>query len=131
MITRFIFVCIALCVLCSVARGRAALTEEEPDEEILSGVSRRTRLFRRVLHRRGVPSDGRRQLWGSIGKAVSSAGKWTAKAADTVGKGVSTAAKAVGKATTTVADGAVKVAETVVTAPLAGAAALAKVAGAK
>ena len=89
------------------------MTEEEPDEEILSGVSRRTRLFRRVLHRRGVRSDGRRQLWGSIGKAVSSAGKW------------------VGKAATTVADGAVKAVETVGTAPLAGAAALAKAAGAK
>ena len=100
------------------------MTEEEPDEEILSGVSRRTRLFRRVLHRRGVRSDGRRQLWGSIGKGLSSAGK-------AISKGVSTATKAVGKVATKAADIAVKAVETVGTAPLAGAAALAKAAGAK
>ena len=124
MITRFVFVCIALCVLCSVARGRAALTEEEPDEEIFSGVSRRTRLFRRVLHRRGVRSDGRRQLWGSIGKGLSSAGK-------AISKGVSTATKAVGKAATTVANVGVKAANGVVTVVGDGAAGLAKVAGDK
>lgn len=131
MITRFMFVCVALCILCSVARGRAALPEEDHKEEILRGAGRRTRLFRRILHRRGVRSDGRRQLWGFVKKATKSVGKAFSSAGKAVASGVSSAAKAVAKTATTVANGAVKAAETVATAPLAGAAALAKVAGAK
>ena len=94
------------------------------------------------LHRQlfvGIGSDGRR-LWSSLGKAFESAGKSIGHAAtsltkkstwDSAGKAISSAAKTVAKTATTVADGAVKGAEDVVTVPLAGAAALAKVAGAK
>ena len=145
MITRFIFICIALCVLCSAAQGRAAAVQGQGERKE-SGTRRRTRLFRRIHRRRGVHSDGRR-LWGfvkkagnSIAHAAESAGKSIAHAAtsltkkstwDSAGKAISSAAKTVAKTATTVADGAVKGAEDVVTVPLAGAAALAKVAGAK